>query len=65
MNFGIKYIFHPTPDKIRTLGDCLLGAFGIGGSLSAVFGTHHTITGIALSIGFLLKIASNMFVEKK
>lgn len=66
MQFGIKLFFHPTPEKIRNLGDLFLGAFNLAG-ISALLTEHATAGFIVMGIGFACKILSNMCttVEKK
>ena len=62
MRFGIKYIWHPTPTKIKHAADALNGALGASGLVTVL--ADHTKTGIALAASaFVLKAVSNFFTH--
>ncbi len=62
MKFGVQFIFHPTPEKMRNVGDTLLSAFNVAG-VSTILATHSSLGLIVMGVGYGLKIVSNMFTH--
>ncbi len=61
--FSVKSYWAPTPNKMRKIGDSLLGVFSIT-SMSSMFLDNKTLAIISLIIGVVGKVLSNFFAEE-
>lgn len=61
--FSVKSYWAPTPNKMRRIGDSLLGVFSIL-SLSSIIMDDKRLAITTLIIGVLGKILSNFFQEE-
>ena len=62
MKLGLKFVWQPTPAKIKSIADAVLWGMGSGG-LIAAFSGYHAAGMILAIIGTLAKCASNFFSE--
>jgi len=63
MLFGWKHYWAPTPNKIRKIGDSLLGIFSIT-SMSSTIMDNKNLAIVSLIIGVVGKILTNFFSEE-
>lgn len=61
--FSIKSYWAPTPNKMRKIGDALLGIFSIT-SMSSMIMDDKTLAITSLIIGVVGKVLSNFFTEE-
>jgi len=61
--FSMKSYWAPTPNKMRKIGDSLLGVFSIT-SMSSMFLDNKTLALVSLIIGVVGKVLSNFFTEE-
>ena len=59
----MKSYWAPTPNKMRKIGDSLLGVFSIT-SMSSMFLDNKTLALVSLIIGVVGKVLSNFFTEE-
>ena len=61
--FSMKSYWAPTPNKMRKIGDSLLGIFSIT-SMSSMIMDNKTLAITSLIIGVVGKVLSNFFTEE-
>lgn len=61
--FSVKSYWAPTPNKMRKIGDALLGVFSIT-SMSSMFLDNKTLAITSLIIGVVGKVLTNFFGEE-
>ena len=61
--FSMKSYWAPTPNKMRKIGDTLLGIFSIT-SMSSMFIDNKALAIISLILGVGGKVLSNFFAEE-
>lgn len=61
--FSIKSYWAPTPNKMRKIGDSLLGVFSVL-SVSSIIMDDKKLAVVTLIVGVLGKILSNFFTEE-
>jgi len=62
MKFGLKYYWHPTPKKIRLLGDSLAAASVFASTMTMLDGQKEFAIAVFIS-GWVGKFLSNMFAD--
>lgn len=61
--FSMKSYWAPTPNKMRKIGDALLGVFSIT-SMSSMIIDNKTMAIVSLIIGVVGKVLTNFFSEE-
>jgi len=61
--FSVKSYWAPTPNKMRKIGDALLGVFSIT-SMSSMIMDNKALAITSLVIGVLGKVLTNFFAEE-
>lgn len=61
--FSMKSYWAPTPNKMRKIGDALLGVFSIT-SMSSMFLDNKSLAITSLIIGVVGKVLTNFFSEE-
>lgn len=61
--FSVKSYWAPTPNKMRKIGDSLLGVFSIT-SMSSMFLDNKALAIVSLIIGVVGKVLTNFFAEE-
>lgn len=61
--FSMKSYWAPTPNKMRKIGDALLGVFSIT-SMSSMFLDDKVLAIVSLIIGVVGKVLTNFFSEE-
>jgi len=61
--FSVKSYWAPTPNKMRKIGDSLLGVFSIT-SMSSMFLDNKSLAITSLIIGVVGKVLTNFFAEE-
>ena len=61
--FSMKSYWAPTPNKLRKIGDSLLGVFSIT-SMSSMIMDNKTLAIASLILGVVGKVLSNFFAEE-
>ena len=62
MKFNIKYYYHPTPAKMRKLGDALLGVSQFA-TVYAVVNDSKELAIAFMILGLVGKFMTNLFAE--
>lgn len=61
--FSMKSYWLPTPNKMRKIGDALLGVFSIT-SMSSMIMDNKTLAIVSLILGVVGKVLTNFFGEE-
>ena len=62
MKFNIKYYYHPTPAKMRKLGDALLGVSQLATGYAVVNDSKELAIAFMI-LGLVGKFITNLFAE--